>query len=240
MKSTTIVLMMAYLSLTGLHAQSADGLDFLDKVENIEIPKDEIPPKQSTSPSNTTKKESTSKPKTVAPKKETTATKPTPTIKPKPVQPKPVVKEVPKVTEPKPTATRTTTVQKPIQTNTEPPVDKSLPADPVPNTQQVWIDHPLDMEPNYLMGFEKLSGDNTKQEKSDEKSEKELNPTVHPLPHLDGDFSIWASLMEFLSKYQKAFYIFGILLLFAIYRLKMGKNGSSSRKTTPTIRRMRR
>jgi Sec region non-globular protein len=240
-------LLVLLLSSGSIFSQSGDGLDFLDKVENIQIPKETDEPKTGSTKTTTT----TTKPSTTT-KTTTTTVKPTPT---QPAPQKTVTKTSPKTTVTKTTSTPTKTVpkQQPAPTTiattntTPPPTTRVAPVieEEIVSPEkasQLWIDAPLAMDPDYLPGFSSVKGDlaDNKLDEEDKKESEPLKEFSRPLPQLDGNFSIWGSLMEFLSKYQKAFYIFGILLLFAIYRLKSGRNSSSSRKSTPTIRRMRR
>jgi Sec region non-globular protein len=111
----------------------------------------------------------------------------------------------------------------------------------------LWMDDSLAMQPDYLPGFDgSQSNPNESETSKDADSEKNANssdekPNMRPLPQITGNYSIWGSFVDFLSKYQKAFYIFGILILFGLYRLRAGGGGSSSsRKSAPTIRRLRR
>jgi Sec region non-globular protein len=232
-----------------LASQGSDGLDFLDKVENIKIPVEKeavqktAPKSTSTSPTPTTKstKQSTStkKSNTSTAKKSTSTT----TKKTNPISSS--------LTSPS-TNTNTNT-----NTNTKPPSTTSTskssltPQDSAGDTETSqdtanneslesaeWIDDSLAMNPDYLPGFvAETSQDEAKEQAS--KSQESETSKVHPLPQITGNYSIWNSFVEFLSKYQKAFYIFGILILFGLYRLRSG-GSSSSRKSSPTIRRMRR
>ncbi|MCC5813368.1 MAG: SRP-less Sec system protein [Leptospira sp.] len=236
--------MVLLLSSGSIIAQSGDGLDFLDKVENIQIPKETDEPKSGSTNTNTTK----TKPSATKTTTSTTGVKPAPT---QPAPKKTVTKTVPKTTvtktTPPPTKTvpkqqpapTTTTTLEPTTTRTAPTTEEIISPE---KAKQIWIDAPLAMDPDYLPGFSSTKTElvDNKMEGENKKDSEPVKEFSRPLPHLDGNFSIWGSFVEFLSKYQKAFYIFGILLLFAIYRLKSGRNSSSSRKSTPTIRRMRR
>lgn len=228
-----------------LASQGSDGLDFLDKVENIKIPVEKeavqktAPKSTSTSPTPTTKstKQSTSTKKSItstAKKSTSTTTKKT-----------------------NPISSSLTSPSTNTNTNTKPPSTTSTskssltPQDSAGDTETSqdtanneslesaeWIDDSLAMNPDYLPGFvAETSQDEAKEQAS--KSQESETSKVHPLPQITGNYSIWNSFVEFLSKYQKAFYIFGILILFGLYRLRSG-GSSSSRKSSPTIRRMRR
>lgn len=228
-----------------LASQGSDGLDFLDKVENIKIPVEKeavqktAPKSTSTSPTPTTKstKQSTSTKKSItstAKKSTSTTTKKT-----------------------NPISSSLTSLSTNTNTNTKPPSTTSTskssltPQDSAGDTETSqdtanneslesaeWIDDSLAMNPDYLPGFvAETSQDEAKEQAS--KSQESETSKVHPLPQITGNYSIWNSFVEFLSKYQKAFYIFGILILFGLYRLRSG-GSSSSRKSSPTIRRMRR
>jgi Sec region non-globular protein len=215
-----------------LYSQEGDGLDFLDKVENIQVPKEK--------PVEEAPKETTTK--TVAPAQTSTdrqptktSTKATPTSQPvrKPITTKPVA--TPDKT---PVKTKTTYVpSKPIRS--KPPIEKEEPAveEVQESSNAIWINEPLAMDPDYLPGFEAML---VKEEEPKTLPLDEKKENFRPDPVVTGDFSIWESFTGFLSQYQKAFYIFGILLLFALYRLRSGRASSSARRSSPTIRRMRR
>jgi Sec region non-globular protein len=77
----------------------------------------------------------------------------------------------------------------------------------------LWMDDSLAMQPDYLPGFDG-SQSNTKGSDSSKETDSEKNtnstdekPNMRPLPQITGNYSIWGSFVDFLSKYQKAFYI---------------------------------
>jgi len=222
--------------------QSEDNLDFLEKVENLQISPTRVPDSfQDSVEKPPLKKQDVSSPKPSSaesanskPAKTTSKTRSSVGIKsakplssstsqqtttaPALVSPPPPQKDPPPISDP--VATREPQEER-VETN---------------HKVQVWIDENLEMEPDYLPGF--------RASVAVEKPEEVVKPEKQPrksqaLPQLEGRFSLWNSLVDFLSKYQKAFYIFGILVLFAIYRLKMGRSGGT-RKSVPTIRKLRR
>ncbi|PJE04497.1 MAG: hypothetical protein CK427_01580 [Leptospira sp.] len=228
-----------------LASQGSDGLDFLDKVENIKIPVEKeavqktAPKSTSTSPTPTTKstKQSTSTKKSITStaKKSTSTT----TKKTNPISSSLTSPSTNTNTNTKPPST--TSTSKSSLTPQDSAGDTETSQDTA-NTESLesaeWIDDSLAMNPDYLPGFvAETSQDEAKEQAS--KSQESETSKVHPLPQITGNYSIWNSFVEFLSKYQKAFYIFGILILFGLYRLRSG-GSSSSRKSSPTIRRMRR
>lgn len=254
--SPTGITVLIYLFAISLYSQTGGDLDFLDKVENIEIPKEESKPSSSNSKTTTSEKKTTKTTKTTKPpeKKTVSPPKPKPVVskpepKPQP-KPQPVVKQEPPKPAPKPEEPKVST-PKPTVTTRAVPKSKPTPS-PVESTPKkeekrgavmgspVWIDEPLDIRPDSLPGFANLSADLGKKESGLRPTDAKTEKKIYPLPETTGDFSIWNSVKGFLSRYQKAFYIFGILILFAIYRLRMGRSSGSSRKQTPTIRRMRR
>ncbi|MCZ8239003.1 MAG: SRP-less Sec system protein [Leptospiraceae bacterium] len=228
-----------------LASQGSDGLDFLDKVENIKIPVEKeavqktAPKSTSTSPTPTTKstKQSTStkKSNTSTTKKSTSTT----TKKTNPISSSLTSPSTNTNTNTKPPST--TSTSKSSLTPQDSAGDTETSQDTANNESlesAEWIDDSLAMNPDYLPGFvAETSQDEAKEQAS--KSQESETSKVHPLPQITGNYSIWNSFVEFLSKYQKAFYIFGILILFGLYRLRSG-GSSSSRKSSPTIRRMRR
>lgn len=228
-----------------LASQGSDGLDFLDKVENIKIPLEKeavqktTPKSTSTSPTPTTKstKQSTStkKSNTSTAKKSTSTT----TKKTNPISSSLTSPSTNTNTNTKPPST--TSTSKSSLTPQDSAGDTETSQDTANNESlesAEWIDDSLAMNPDYLPGFvAETSQDEAKEQAS--KSQESETSKVHPLPQITGNYSIWNSFVEFLSKYQKAFYIFGILILFGLYRLRSG-GSSSSRKSSPTIRRMRR
>lgn len=214
-----------------LYSQEGDGLDFLDKVDSIQIPKEK--------PVEETQKDTSQKtvsPESASPVKQSvkeSTTKSTSTTEPvrKPITSKPATPDK------TPVKSKTTYVP-PKPTRSKPPVEKQEPVEEtVESSSGIWVDQPLAMDPDYLPGFEAML---VKEEEPKTLPLDEKKETFRPDPVVTGDFSIWKSFTGFLSKYQKAFYIFGILLLFALYRLRSGRASSSARRSSPTIRRMRR
>lgn len=241
-KALTVLMIGIVLPLA---SQGSDGLDFLDKVENIKIPVEKeavqktAPKSTSTSPTPTTKstKQSTStkKSNTSTAKKSTSTT----TKKTNPISSSLTSPSTNTNTNTKPPST--TSTSKSSLTPQDSAGDTETSQDTANNESlesAEWIDDSLAMNPDYLPGFvAETSQDEAKEQAS--KSQESETSKVHPLPQITGNYSIWNSFVEFLSKYQKAFYIFGILILFGLYRLRSG-GSSSSRKSSPTIRRMRR
>lgn len=269
MKAQTIVLVSALLATTGLLPQSGDGLDFLDKVENIQIPKDKagsdtsgktgvkVDTKSSQTKSPTTTTATTSS-KTPTKSVTGTGTQGSSTKSSGTQAPATKKTAIPSTTVPStvtstptPPATQTTRKTAPLSPTVTTGTQDSPPSPPIdPNSDKVdgvdtagfWLDQPLAMEPDFLPGFESLLSTELQPDQNppSSPSSEGKKPHVYPDPVVTGDYSLWASFTGFLAKYQKAFYIFGILLLFALYRLKMGRSSSSARRSSPTIRRMRR
>ncbi|WCL48391.1 SRP-less Sec system protein [Leptospira sp. GIMC2001] len=237
LNSSSIILPLLFISLSVFAQESVDNLDFLDKVENIQVPVEKAPTKvEPTSKTEPTKTSTKSTQKTQTKSTTKTATKKT-TVTPTTTKKATTVAPTTSLTSPSSTTSKSTTTSPDPKLSTK--SSEIEPQEEAGLDEGIWVDEPLAMEPDYLPGFaanvtpESLPVDEGKEKSADAQ-------VVHPLPTVTGDYSIFKSFTGFLSKYQKAFYIFGILLIFAIYRLRSGRVSSSSRRSTPTIRRMRR
>ena len=215
---------------------SNDGLDFLDKVENIKIPI-EKEPVQKTAPKSTKTTVSTTSPKTApTPKKTTSTTKKSTASTAKKTTTPTVKKTSPISSSLSSSSSKSSTSTSQKESSQE---DNTLDVETTTSLESAeWIDDSMAMNPDYLPGFVGELPTDESNSQSEQKEESD-SAKIHPLPQITGNYSIWNSFVEFLSKYQKAFYIFGILILFGVYRLRSGSS-SSSRKSSPTIRRMRR
>ncbi|MCG9874578.1 MAG: SRP-less Sec system protein [Leptospiraceae bacterium] len=241
-KALTVLIMGIVMPLA---SQGSDGLDFLDKVENIKIPVEKEPvqktaPKSSSTSSTSTTK-STKQSTTIKKSSTSTAKKSTSTTTKKTNPISSTLTSPSTITNTNTKPPSTTSTSKSSITSQDSAGDTGTSLDSTSNESlesAEWIDDSLAMNPDYLPGFvAEISQEEAKDQAS---KDQESEPSkIHPLPQITGNYSIWNSFVEFLSKYQKAFYIFGILILFGLYRLRSG-GSSSSRKSSPTIRRMRR
>lgn len=230
-----------------MFSQSGDSLDFLEKVENIKIPEEnsgsgsEIRIKQdstktgsvSTSPTKATKSTApvTTKTTKSVPKK-TTATA-TSNQSPSPSQ-----TTIAPTTKQSTSTVKTTEPAKPAGEKTWEEGDLGT-GESRGDSVALWVGEPLAMEPDFLPGFDQ----DTKSSSESGQSAAELEPKTkveYPLPQVSGNYNPWKSLVDFFSQYTKAFFIFGMILLFLLFRLRAGKTSSSRRSTPTTIRKLRR
>lgn len=221
------------------------NFDFLDKIENIQIPSQGKEDQDS-------KKSTSSVKQSINGNNNPTiqSAKPTPVPKTKQQTQKPATSITTTNTSPpqdnkknQPTLPQKATSLVPQEIPTEKKEqERTLEPDEIISVKEIrdiWLDDSLELEPNYILGF---SEPNINKEKELIQAPSFVEQTIPPdtVQATVSSVSIWKKFTEFFSQYQKAFYILGILLLFAIYRLKSGRGYSSSKKPVTTIRKIRR
>lgn len=91
----------------------------------------------------------------------------------------------------------------------------------------IWLDSPIHVDPAGLPGFAADLGGSIKSESGEVGNQNLSNPNGKS-PSSDNAKPFF-SFSDFFEKYKKAMLIFGIIILFAFYRLRSSRPSSSSR-----------
>lgn len=196
------VVILSFITSVSLSAQ--DSLDFLDKVNDK--PKTVSKPKDET-PTTLTKKQ------TVAIKEQTTKKK-----------------KSKKKSQSKQTLAATENTNPILPQNTVPDLKNTQPEQKLVVEEEVnvglWLDSPVTVEPSGLPGF---AGDlsKTKNELAENISNNKTDDSKIGGGQTPEKTKSLFNFSEFFEKYKKAMLIFGIIILFAFYRLKSSRPSSS-------------
>ncbi|MCE9500447.1 MAG: SRP-less Sec system protein [Leptospira sp.] len=137
-------------------------------------------------------------------------------------------------------------VQKPIKPEiktTKPPEELKVVSPEKSYTEGIWVDEELSLKPDNIPGFKESSGSPAESVSVQKKvieflSDRDKKPEVKAEGNIPKQESFLDSFYSGLSNYKKILIIFGLVILFAIYRIRVGA-GRSTRGSPTTINRYR-